>query len=195
MAAKDTRENLIDAAYARFYRDGFRNTGLDQILSDVGISKAAFYRHFESKDDLMVAVLRRNDSWLQNQFREMIREHAGRSAADQLRGLFDVVHRMIEEEEYRGCIFVNAVMEFPLQHDPAHQAALNNRLAIEDLVFELAERAGAADPGVLAQELCLIMEGVYVTRSITHDPGTIEIARGLADRVVDAHLEPTDQVA
>jgi len=189
MAASDTRQRLIDASQKRFYRDGFRNTGLDQILSDVGISKAAFYKHFESKDDLMVEVLQQNDKWLQNSFREMIRQHAGRSAVDQLRSLFEVVRRISGWHEFHGCIFVNAAMEFPLKHDPAHKAALRNKVAIEELVYELAERAGASDPHALAQELCLIMEGVYVTRSVTHDPDTIKIARRLADRVIDAYLQ------
>jgi len=52
-----TRQRLIEAALKRFYRDGFRNVGIDQVLADVGISKTAFYKHFESKDDLMLAVL------------------------------------------------------------------------------------------------------------------------------------------
>ena len=52
-----TRQRLIEAAVRRFYRDGFRSVGIDQILADVGISKTAFYKHFESKEDLMLAAL------------------------------------------------------------------------------------------------------------------------------------------
>ena len=57
-----TRQKLMDAAFTRFYRDGFRNVGIDQILSDVGISKTAFYKHFESKEDLLVAALEDHDA-------------------------------------------------------------------------------------------------------------------------------------
>ena len=64
-----TREKLIDAAIRRFYRDGFRCVGLDQVLSDVGISKTAFYKHFESKEDLMLAALEMQNRWLQETFR------------------------------------------------------------------------------------------------------------------------------
>ena len=52
-----TRQRLVEAATRRFYRDGFRSVGIDQILSDVGISKTAFYKHFESKEDLMLGAL------------------------------------------------------------------------------------------------------------------------------------------
>src|SRR4029079_3960208 len=60
-----TRQRLVEAAVRRFYRDGFRNVGIDQVLADVGISKTAFYKHFESKEDLMLAALDNHNRWLQ----------------------------------------------------------------------------------------------------------------------------------
>ena len=64
-----TRQRLIEAAGRRFYRDGFRMVGLDQILAEVGISKTAFYKHFESKDDLVLAALADHDREMQDTFR------------------------------------------------------------------------------------------------------------------------------
>jgi len=188
--ASNTRQRLTESARQRFYRDGFRNVGLDQILDDVGISRTAFYKHFESKDDLMLEVLEAVNRWVQDEFRTMLREVGGRSAAGQLRALFDVTGRLIEaqEEDFHGCIFVNAAMEFPLPHDPAHEAAARAKRAIEDVVHDLAERAGVADPQALAEEMCLIMEGVYVTRHVSGRRDAIDIARRIADRVLAAHL-------
>ena len=186
--ASDTRQRLINAAKVRFYRDGFRNVGIDPILADVGISKAAFYKHFQSKDDLVVAVLDDVDAYLQRQFRRLIRDRGGPSAAGQLRAIMDGVQKEMEEEGFHGCIFVNAAMEFPLPHDPAHEAAARHKHAIEEFVYELAERAGVQDPAALAQELCLIIEGAYVTRSITNDPEKITVARRLAEQVIARHL-------
>ena len=183
-----TRQRLIDSAIRRFYRDGFRNVGVDQVLADVGISKTAFYKHFESKEDLMLAALEGQNRWLQETFRQMVRERGGPSAHGQLRALFDVVEQIIESEGFHGCIFVNVSMEFPLLHEPAHQAAARNKESIEDLVEELAVQAGAADPKALAEELCLIMEGVYVTRHVTGRPDAIAIARRLAERVLSVHV-------
>ena len=191
--ASNTRQRLIESARQRFYRDGFRNVGLYQILDDVGISRTAFYKHFESKDDLMLEVLEALNDWIQGVFRDMIRERGGCSPAGQLRAVLDVVERVIEPEEFHGCIFVNAAMEFPLPHDPAHQAAARSKRAIQDIVQELAERAGAAEPQALAEELCLVMEGVYVTRQVSGRREAIHIARRLADRVLEAHLP--DRVA
>ena len=182
------RHRLTEAAARRFYRDGFRNVGIDQVLADVGVSKTAFYKHFESKEDLMLAALECQNRWLQGTFRQMVQERGGPSAQGQLRAIFDVVERIIESDEFHGCIFVNVSMEFPLLHEPAHQAAARSKEAIETLVHELGIKAGAADPRALAQELCLIMEGVYVTRHVTGNPDAIAIARRVAERVLARHV-------
>ena len=84
--ATPTRQRLIEAAGRRFYRDGFRMVGLDQILADVGISKTAFYKHFESKDDLVLAALADHDREMQDTFRQMIRERGGPTPLRPARG-------------------------------------------------------------------------------------------------------------
>lgn len=180
----DTRNRLVDAARQRFYRDGFRNVGIDAILDDVGISKTAFYKHFESKDDLMIAVLDAVGGFIDQEFRRMVKDRGGPSAAGQLAALLDVVEHVIESKDFHGCIFVNAAMEFPSPHDPIHQAASRHKRALEGFVYELAERARARDPALLAQELCMVIEGAYVTRTVTGNPATILIARRLADQSI-----------
>jgi len=181
-----TRKRLIDAAGRRFYRDGFRNVGIDQILSDVGISKTAFYKHFESKEDLMLAVLEDHHCEMIDAFRRIARERGGPSPVGQLRSLMDVVEHFVASDDFQGCVFVNVAMEFPLPHEPAHLAAARNKQAIEDFVHALAIEAGAAEPRALAKQLCLIMEGAYVTRHVTGNEQTIEIARRVADLVITA---------
>jgi hypothetical protein len=78
-------------------------------------------------------------------------------------------------------------MEFPLPHEPAHVAAAQSKRAVEDIVHELAVAAGARDPRELAKELCLIMEGAYVTRHVTGDKQTVDIARKLAQLAIAAN--------
>ena len=182
--ATGTRQKLMEAAFTRFYRDGFRNVGIDQILADVGISKTAFYKHFESKEDLMVAALEGHHRKMEIEFLALVRERGGDSPLAQLRALFDVVENILESELFRGCVFVNASIEFPLPHEPAHVAAAKSKAAFERMVCEIAQRAGADDPAALAQELMLIMEGAYVTRHVSGNPQTIHIARRLGERAI-----------
>jgi AcrR family transcriptional regulator len=179
-----TRQRLVDASVRRFYRDGFRNVGIDQILADVGISKTAFYKHFESKEDLMLAALDSHNRWLQETFLAMIQARGGPTPLGQLHAVIDVVEHIVESEEFQGCIFVNVAMEFPLAHEPAHIAAAQSKQAIEDIVYSLAKEAGAMDPRSLAMELCLVMEGAYVTRHVTGNKQTVDIARRVAELVI-----------
>lgn len=188
MAISNTRGRLVEAAGRRFYRDGFRDVGLDQILSDVGISKTAFYKHFESKDELMLAAMREQDRWVQDQFRTMVDKRGGEDGRGRLLALFDVVDELIHMEQYRGCFFVNVAMEFPLAHDPAHVAAADNKRAMQAIVEELAGEAGADDPHELARQLMLLMEGAYVTRHVTGDGESAKVARRAAEAVVDRHF-------
>src|SRR5262249_60080227 len=104
--SSSTRQRLTEAAVRRFYREGFRNVGLDQVLADVGISKTAFYKHFECKEDLVLAALEMKNHWLQSTFREMVREHGGATPLGQLRALLEVVGRIIDVDDFHGCIFV-----------------------------------------------------------------------------------------
>jgi AcrR family transcriptional regulator len=190
-----TRERLTEAAAQRFYRDGFRSVGLDQVLADVGISKTAFYKHFESKDDLVLAALDLKGSWLAGEFRAMVRQSGGESPCGQLRALFDVVGQVIDSQEFQGCIFVKVAMEYPLPHEPEHVAAAHHKRSLEEFVRELAREAGAADPGRMARELCMIVEGVFVTRQVTGDKTSIDVARRLAELVIEDHLAGVAQPA
>jgi len=184
----DTRQRLLEAALWRFYRDGFGNVGIDQIIDEVGISKTAFYKHFESKDDLMVAVLDEHTDQMLRQFEELVARHGGADPLERLRATFHVVEHFADTEGFKGCIFVNAAMEFPLPHEPVHQAVLRNKQAIEGVVHRLALAAGAPDPTALASELCLVMEGAYITRHVTGRKDAVALARRVADRVIASHL-------
>jgi AcrR family transcriptional regulator len=183
-----TRERLIRTAHDLFYRDGFHTVGLDQIISNVGVTKTTFYNHFESKDDLVLEVLRWHDRWWRDTFREMLRKRGGDSPRAQLMAVFDALHETLETDGYNGCFFINVAVQFPLAHDPAHIAAAEHKRGMHGVLRELAAYAGAKDPTLLADELSLVMEGAYVTRQVTGDHATADIARRIGMMVVERHL-------
>ncbi|MHC4079829.1 MAG: TetR/AcrR family transcriptional regulator [Planctomycetota bacterium] len=183
-----TRQRLIDTAHDLFYVEGFHTVGLDRILAEVGVTKTTFYNHFGSKDDLMLEVLNHHDRWWRDTFAQKLRDHGGDTPRGQLEAVFDVVKDLINGDDYNGCIFINVAVEFPLPHDPVHQAAAQHKQAMEAIIRELAGYAGAGDPAAFAQELSLLMEGAYVTQQVTRNAQTADIARRIADMVVDKHL-------
>lgn len=192
MAIKETgrpaRERIIHTAHDLFYRVGFHGAGLDAILAEVGVTKTTFYNHFESKDDLVREVLNWHDRWWQDTFKEMLRKHGGDSPRDQILAVPDALHELFERDDYNGCFFVNVAVQFPLPHDPAHEAAAAHKRAMEKIIRELAGYAGAADAAGFSEEMSLVLEGAYVTRQVTGNPSTPEIARRIVGMLVDKHL-------
>lgn len=186
--ASDTRERLIHTAHDLFYTEGFHTVGLDRILQEVGVTKTTFYNHFESKDQLILAVLEWHDEWWRHTFMKMLRKHGGDTPRGQLIAIFDAVDELMVSEGFNGCIFVNVAVHFPLAHDPAHRAAAEHKQAMGEMIRELAGYAGATDPAAFADEMSLLMEGAYVTRQVTGNPEAGSIARRIADLLIEKYL-------
>lgn len=188
MAATTTREKLIQAGHEVFYREGFLAVGLDRLLGEVGCSKQTFYNHFESKDDLIVAVIDEHHRWWYNELRDRIQRAAGPDARGQILAIFDVMDEIMRAPEYHGCIFINAAVEFPQSHHPAHRSARKAKADGLALLEELAEQAGSSDPRALAQEIDMIIEGALVTRQVSPDCDVCAIARRAAETLMQRHL-------
>lgn len=186
--ATSSRLRLMEAADDLFYREGFHAVGLDRILNAVGVTKTTFYNHFESKEQLILEVLRNHDRWWRETFQRNLRRHGGDDPRDQLLALPDVIDELINSEEFNGCIFINIAVQFPLPHDPAHEAAADHKREMELIMRDLAMRAGAGDPVGLAEELCLTLEGAYVTQQVARRPQTVNILRRLVQSIVDRYV-------
>jgi AcrR family transcriptional regulator len=186
--AASTKERLIQVGSDLFYRDGFHAVGLDNIIEAAGVTKTTFYNHFESKEALILAILEHHDRWWRDEFTAKLQKVGGDDPADQLHAVFDVLKDMLSSETFNGCIFVNVSAEFPIPHDPVHKAAAEHKRLMEMILRDLALRAGSSDPVALAEQLSVIMEGAYVTRQVTRNQRTTEIARKLGDVLFDRYL-------
>ncbi len=192
--AETARDRIIRAAHDLFYRVGFHTVGLDAILYEVGVTKTTFYNHFESKDDLVRAVLQWHDRWWQETFRDMLKRHGGDSPRGQLLAVPDALAELFTRDDYNGCFFVNVAVQFPQPHDPAHEAAAAHKHAMESIIRELAGYAGADDAATFAREMSLILEGAYVTRQVTRNTDTANVARRLVNLLVDHHMPLSGRV-
>lgn len=168
------RERIVAAAIELFYSRGFGAVGLDQVIAAAGVTKTTFYKHFESKDDLMVAAVRRRHEWETQAWERAVARTAGDDPAAQLLGFFDVLDQWFNDPDFRGCLFINAAAEFPNPHDPVHQAAAEHKLSNRRHFRKLAAAAGARDPDALADALTALLEGAIVLR---HTHGRDDAAR------------------
>ena len=186
--ATSRRERLIDAAFELFSRQGFHGVGLDRILADAGVSKQTFYNHFESKEDLMLAVLHHRSRYDIDMFEQSLRQHGGLDPAARLYALWDVLDEWFNHDEFRGCIFLTAAVEFPSVNEPAHQVASAHCHALQDMFLELGTLAGAEDPQTLAENLMVLMDGDLVVRHVMGNLNAAHISRRNAEMLLNHHL-------
>ena len=194
-AGPRAQEHLLRAADELFYREGVRAVGVEAVVERAGVNKMSLYRQFSSKDDLVIAYLKRCDDRFFERFEASVAKHPG-DPARQLVQYFEDLAQRASAPDYRGCPFVNVSAEFPDPTHPARQSVTDNKSKLIARLNELARAANARDPAALADELALLIEGLYAA-SQTYGPGCgpILAAPRMAKLLIDAACATPDAVA
>jgi len=182
------RGRLVATAVELFYRHGFNAVGIDRVIEEAGVTKTTFYKHFKSKNELMVAAVEMRDAWEQAACRRAARAEGGDEARAQLRALFDVLDVWFNDDAFGGCLFLNVASEFPNPHDPVHRAAARHKVATWERVRDLAAEAGDAEPEVFADRYMLVFEGALVLRQVYGRNDAARSARPIIEQLIDERL-------
>ncbi len=184
---QSAREQLLDTAARLFYQHGYRAIGVDTIVAESGVGKMTLYRHFPSKDDLIVAYLKDSNEKFWAWFNEAT-QSAGQPR-EQLVAFFRALEKLAKKPTCYGCPFLNVAAEFPERDYPGHQVALEHKQAVRARFRELAKQAGARSPEVLADQLFLLMDGAFMAARMfgTSNPATrvAQAAQTLIEAQVD----------
>ena len=183
-----TRQKLLETAESLFHAEGFHAVGLKRILQEVGITKQAFYRHFESKEDLVADVIHWHDRWWRDSCRQLLADRAGPDSRRQLDEFVKLLIEVLEEDVFRGCFFINAVSQFPSKSDPIHQAALKAKDNIEAMIRDMALAAGANAPAAFARDLSMIFEGAFAARHLRPPEDVVPVLRRMSTTIFDQYL-------
>jgi AcrR family transcriptional regulator len=150
------RERILMTAAALFYKDGYRAVGVDRVIADSGVAKATFYKHFPSKDELIVAWVSRAEKFSSEAF----------AMAGEKEPLFAYVDKAIKtagSPDCLGCTFQGTAAEFHDPLHPAHAASIRVKQNVLKHLEELAKRQGLADPKKAAEIVFLLVEGVWAS--------------------------------
>lgn len=184
--APSTRERLLATAARLFFQHDYRSVGVDAIVAESGVGKMTLYRHFPTKDDLIVAYLRQTDEQFWVWFEEVV---AGdRDPRRKLQAFFQALEKLARTPTCFGCPFLNAVVDFP-EHDHAgHAVALEHKQAVRSRFLDLARQAGASQPEALADQLFLLMDGAFMAvRTYGTDSPALQVSQA-ARALIDAHF-------
>ena len=189
-APKNGRARLIAAAVDLFYSHGINAVGIDQVIERAGVTKTTFYKHFDGKDDLMVAAVRHRDEWESEAWDRAARKLAGDDPAKQLLAAIDVIDAWFNDPDFNGCMFLNTAAEFPNPHDPVHKAAAAHRKRARDYRRDLALAAGADARTADAFVDCYtaLIEGALVMRQTDGRNDAARVVRPAVEQLIAAYL-------
>lgn len=178
--SRNKRDELVEKSLWLFYRNGFHATGMDLVAKETGVSKTSIYKHFRTKDDLILAVLELRDTnfrgWLIGRMEALASTPEG-----QLLAMFDAIEEWFRQDGFQGCMFVKASAEFQTADDPINRQALAHKQVLTEQFSGLARMAGFADPLAIAKQLMVLKEGAIVLAAMSHTPEPAHDARALAE--------------
>ncbi|MGW5308351.1 TetR/AcrR family transcriptional regulator [Nocardia thailandica] len=180
--ATQARQRLLTTAEELFYADGIRAVGVDRLLQESGVGRASFYRHFAGKDDLVVAVLEDRDRRWLDWLRESVESATDDPAARPLAVFYALAERFARND-FRGCAFINTMIEVADPTSAAHQVADRHKRRVIAYLTDLLTAAGHPTPAPTAAELALLIDGAIVTAVRENTPAAAHRAATIA-----AHL-------
>jgi AcrR family transcriptional regulator len=133
---RPARERILLTAHALFYREGIRATGIDRVIAAAGVAKLTFYRHFPSKNDLVLAFLEYQHACWIAWFTAALERHRPRHG-EPLAALVPTIAEWLADAHFRGCAFLNTVGELGTTLPAATAACRRHQQAMVTLIAGL----------------------------------------------------------
>jgi AcrR family transcriptional regulator len=181
----EARRRIVDSAYDLFARRGIQAVGVDEVIRNAGVAKATLYRHFPSKDDLVLAFLQRREQLWTREYVEAEARRRGTTPTEQLLAIFDVFDEWFHRDDFEACSFVNVLLELGPGH-PAGEACVTHLENIRGVVRMLAEQAGLRDTNDFARSWHILMKGSIVSAA-EGDRDAARRAQLMARELIDRH--------
>ena len=181
----EARERIVDSSYELFSRRGIQAVGVDELIEKAGVAKATLYRHFPSKDDLVLDFLERREERWTHELVEAGARSRGSTPEEQLLAIFDVFDEWFRREDFEACSFINVLLEMGPEH-PAGRASMRHLENIRSMVRGLAEEAGLRDPASFARSWHILMKGSIVSAA-EGDLEAAHRAQSMARQLIDEY--------
>jgi AcrR family transcriptional regulator len=156
------RDRILASAYDLFSRKGVRAVGVDEVIARAQVAKATLYRHFASKDDLVLAFLQEREQLWTKDWVEAEACRRGDTPEEQLLAIFDLFDEWFQRDDFEGCSFINVLLEMNDRETSIGRASAVHLANIRSIVRGLAEEAGLSDPDQFAHSWHILMKGSIV---------------------------------
>lgn len=183
--SSSARQQILETASELFYQKGIQYVGINEVIAASGVAKRTLYRWFPSKDLLIEAVMQyRATVWL-SWFETAVSER-GNTPKERLLSTFDVLREWYASPNFRGCPFINAVLEIADASHKAHQVSIDLRESIRQIIVQLAAEAGVKDPDFFSRQYLLLIGGASLMATIEQSPDGATFAQTALSVLIDA---------
>jgi AcrR family transcriptional regulator len=156
------RDRILASAYELFAHHGIRAVGIDEVIRRAEVAKATLYRHFASKDVLVLAFLQQREQLWTKEWVEAEARRRGETAEEQLLAIFDLFDEWFRREDFEGCSFINVLLEMNDRTSSAGRASAEHLANIRSIIRQLATEAGLRDPEQFSHSWHILMKGSIV---------------------------------
>ena len=184
------RERILAAAYELFSTRGVRAVGTEEVIAKAGVAKSTLYRHFSSKEELVLAFLQRREQRWTREYVEAEARRRGSTPRERLLAIFDVFDEWFHRDDFEGCSFVNVLLEMGDLESPLGKASAAHLEYIRSVVRTLAEEAGVQDSETFAHSWHILMKGSIVAAG-EGDALAGRRARAMGEDLLDRYLRVT----
>jgi AcrR family transcriptional regulator len=179
------RERILDASYELFSHRGIRAVGINEVIERAGVATATLYRHFPSKDDLVLAFLDLREQRWTKDLVEAGAMRRGSTPEERLLAIFDVLDEWFHREDFEAGSFLRVLLELGPEH-PAGGASVRHLEQIRAIVRHLAEEAGLRDIDSFASSWHILMQGsIFVAAE--GDRQAAQRAKSMARSLIAQH--------
>ena len=179
------RERILNAAYELFSRRGIRAVGVNEVIERAGVATATLYRHFPSKEKLVLAFLDlREQRWTKDLI-EAGAMRRGSNPEERLLAIFDVLDEWFHRDDFEAGSFMKVLLELGPEH-PAGGASVWHLEQIRSIVRRLAEEAGLHDTDSFARSWHILMEGSIVVAT-EGDTRAAQRGKSMARLLIDQY--------
>jgi len=179
------RERVLDASYKLFSQRGIHAVGINEVIERAGVATATLYRHFPSKDHLVLAFLEMREQRWTHGLVEAEAQRRGSDPEERLLAIFDVFDEWFHRDDFEACSFINVLLEVGPEH-PAGHASVEYLDHIRSIVRRFADEAGLRHTESFARSWHILMKGSIVSAA-EGDAEAAQRGKAMARNLIDEY--------
>ncbi|WP_345952882.1 TetR/AcrR family transcriptional regulator [Mucilaginibacter sp. PAMB04168] len=173
------RQTIIDTASRLFYKQGYLNTGINQIIEESGVVKSTLYTAFRTKEDILMEYLIQSGAATDEALKTAADK--GKDPKAKILSVFDYLIKLVQEKDFNGCNFLNLISEVPMDAERVVKQIQKQKNGVRALFSGILE---SVEKESLADEIYILFEGALIANKVHHKVWPVESAKKIAEKLL-----------